>query len=66
MTALNDGAGNNNPYIRTFTIDSQDNVYVIEEHSVYKYSASTNYSYNDRVAVTMEGNWGTGLNQLQM
>ena len=56
---------NNNPYIRAFTIDSQDNVYVIEEHSVFKYSASTNYSYNDRVALIMPGNWGTGLNQLR-
>lgn len=56
---------NNNPYIGAFTIDSQDNVYVIEEHTVFKYSASTNYSYNDRVAVTMPGNWGTGLNQLR-
>jgi hypothetical protein len=56
---------NNNPYIRAFTIDNQDNVYVIEEHTVYKYSASTNYSYNDRVAVTMPGNWGAGLNQLR-
>jgi hypothetical protein len=54
-----------NPQIRSFTFDQDDNLYVIEEHTVYKYLSSSNYDSNDKVAVTIEGNWGSNLNQLR-
>jgi hypothetical protein len=54
---------NNNPSVRSFTFDAEDNLYVIEEHTVYKYSASSNYK--NKLAVTIENNYGSELNQLR-
>lgn len=50
---------------RSFTLDSQDNIYVVEDNTVYKFTASSNYNYQDRVEVTVGANNGSELNQLR-
>lgn len=54
----------NNPIYRSFAFDSDDNIYVVEENTVYKYLAASNYSNEDKTAVTTEGGGGSSLSQL--
>ena len=61
-TSIIDYNNNNNPHVSSFTFDAEDNLYIVEENTVYKYSASSNYK--NKLAVTPENNYGNELNQL--
>ena len=61
-TSIIDYNNNNNPHVSSFTFDAEDNLYIVEENTVYKYSASSNYK--NKLAVTPENNYGSELNQL--